>query len=201
MISPHSIAQLRNVPLPTLVADYVPLKKSGHRYTGSCPFHQERTASFTVYSDHFYCFGCSARGSAIDFIMRVEHLPFPRAAEAVAARFGVNLDLGNLTRPQALYAAHEADFCKFWWERFESDMLAQMHASMDGAIDQEGYGFAGTVSRILAHFRSMKLTDRYRFFQANATVRDRREWEESREWERAFEAAWLGMSKQEWRAA
>ena len=192
MIAAHSIAALRDVPLPVLVADYVTLRKSGPRWTAPCPFHKERTASFTVYKDHYYCFGCGAKGSSVDFLMRVENLPFPRAAEAVAQRFGVTLDPSNLTRTQAAYAAHEAEFCQWWWGRWQSEAEAQMYA----ALDRDDEAFADCAGRLLVHYRAMTPLARYKFFQAAATVRDRKDWEEHREWERAFENAWMGLGRE-----
>jgi hypothetical protein len=194
MIASESLARLRAVDLPALVADYVPLRKSSQqRWTGRCPFHKERTASFTVYADHFYCFGCAASGSAVDFVMRMERMPFPRAAEAVALRFGVSLDAkpDALTRQQRQAAAQEAEFCKWWWARWESGTLAAMHAALD-ADDED---FAGCVSRILYQYRNMPTMERYGYFQRTATAEDRKEWREHVHYEREFAEAWMGLSK------
>jgi hypothetical protein len=194
MIASESLSRLRSVDLPAMVADYLPLRRSGPaRWTGRCPFHKEKTASFTVYSDHFYCFGCGAGGSAVDFLMRAERLPFPRAAEAVAMRFGVSLDTkaDNLTRQQKWHAAQEAEFCKWWWERWHADALAQMYA----ALDRDDEEFAGCASRILGHYRSMSPLERYKMFERSATARDRIDWRESQQYEREFSEAWLGLEK------
>jgi DNA primase len=66
-----------------VVSGYVPLKKNGHRYVGLCPFHNEKTPSFNVDSQKqvYYCFGCKAGGSVVQFVMDIEHMDF---AEAVA---------------------------------------------------------------------------------------------------------------------
>lgn len=69
-----------------VVGQYVQLKKNGHRYWGLCPFHGEKTASFSVDSEKqfYYCFGCKASGSVIQFIMDMERLEFPEAVKHLA---------------------------------------------------------------------------------------------------------------------
>ena len=76
-----------------LIGTYVPLKRAGSNYGGLCPFHSEKTPSFTVFPDHqsFFCFGCEAGGDAFSFIMRVENLDYPGAVEFLAKRSGVEL--------------------------------------------------------------------------------------------------------------
>lgn len=66
-----------------IVGQYVQLKKNGRKYWGLCPFHGEKTASFSVDPEKqlFYCFGCKAGGSVIHFVMEIEHLPFPEAVK------------------------------------------------------------------------------------------------------------------------
>ncbi len=69
-----------------IISSYVPLKKSGHRYTGLCPFHNEKTPSFSVDAQKqlYYCFGCKAGGSVIQFIMDIEHMNFQEAVALLA---------------------------------------------------------------------------------------------------------------------
>ncbi len=69
-----------------VVGQYVQLKKNGHRYWGLCPFHGEKTASFSVDAEKqfYYCFGCKASGSVIQFIMDMERLEFPEAVKHLA---------------------------------------------------------------------------------------------------------------------
>ena len=64
-----------------IVSQYVQLKKSGANYFGLCPFHNEKTGSFSVSPDKqiFHCFGCGAGGGVITFIMKAEGLTFPDA--------------------------------------------------------------------------------------------------------------------------
>lgn len=76
-----------------LVSDYVSLKKRGNKYWGCCPFHQEKTASFSVTPDKglFYCFGCNTGGDAISFIQKVENSSFKDAVTTIANKFGIDV--------------------------------------------------------------------------------------------------------------
>src|SRR5689334_6684617 len=77
--------------LVRVVSDYVTLKQAGVTFKGLCPFHSEKTPSFTVHRDKqfFYCFGCHAGGDVFNFVMRVENVPFPEAVEIVAEKCGI----------------------------------------------------------------------------------------------------------------
>jgi len=79
--------------IESLISSYVTLKRAGTNQKGLCPFHSERTPSFTVYpqTQSFYCFGCGAGGNAIDFLMRIENLDFRGAVEQLADRTGITL--------------------------------------------------------------------------------------------------------------
>lgn len=69
-----------------VISGYVTLKRNGHKYWGLCPFHGEKTASFSVDPERqlYYCFGCKAGGSVIQFIMDIERLDFPEAVRFLA---------------------------------------------------------------------------------------------------------------------
>jgi DNA primase len=92
---PGFLDELRaRVSLSDLVGRKVVLKrKSGGEFTGLCPFHNEKTPSFTVSEKKgfFYCFGCQEKGSAIDFVMKTEGLPFPEAVEKLAREAGMDV--------------------------------------------------------------------------------------------------------------
>ncbi len=76
-----------------LIGSYVTLKRAGSNMNGLCPFHSEKTPSFTVFtrSNSFYCFGCGAGGDAITFAMRAENLDYPSAVEFLANRAGITI--------------------------------------------------------------------------------------------------------------
>jgi DNA primase len=85
-----------------LVEDYVRLRKAGGTYKGLCPFHQERTPSFTVTPARgtFKCFGCGEGGDAISFVAKIENVDFVGAIEHLARRFGVQVEYEELS-PEA----------------------------------------------------------------------------------------------------
>jgi DNA primase len=88
------VAAVRNSgDIVRLVSDYVPLKPAGSRLKGLCPFHHEKTPSFSVdpQLQLFYCFGCQSGGDAFKFVMLYEKLDFPEAVEFLAKRWGVPL--------------------------------------------------------------------------------------------------------------
>src|SRR5207244_632206 len=76
-----------------VIGAYFPLKRSGPVYKALCPFHQERTPSFSVNAQRqiFKCFGCGAGGSVIRFVMSYENLDFVAAAKKLAERAGIKL--------------------------------------------------------------------------------------------------------------
>src|SRR5438552_3645797 len=78
-----------------VVQEYVPLKRAGTSYKGLCPFHSEKTPSFTVNSEKgfFHCFGCGTGGDVFKFLELHEKLPFPDAVKLLAQKFGVALPL------------------------------------------------------------------------------------------------------------
>ncbi len=76
-----------------VISSYVSLKRAGSNLVGCCPFHNEKTPSFTVFSStkNFYCFGCGAGGDVITFIMKAENLDYPSALELLAQRAGIEI--------------------------------------------------------------------------------------------------------------
>ena len=76
-----------------LIGGYVSLRRAGGNMKGLCPFHSEKTPSFTVYpaDNSFYCFGCGIGGDAITFIKKIEHLDYPDAVEFLAKRAGITI--------------------------------------------------------------------------------------------------------------
>src|SRR5437867_22713 len=75
------------------VSAQISLRKVGRNHLGLCPFHAEKTPSFTVSEDRgmFYCFGCGAGGNVFSFLMKIENLSFPEVVERLARRYGVTL--------------------------------------------------------------------------------------------------------------
>lgn len=88
-----------------VIGRYVQLKTRGRKAIGLCPFHSERTPSFSVDVERglWYCFGCSEGGSVYNFLMRMEGLNFPQAVKKLADEVGVPLDFEETDDPQAAY--------------------------------------------------------------------------------------------------
>ena len=86
-----------------IVGEYLKLRKTGaQNYTGLCPFHKEKTASFSVNATHgyYYCFGCHEKGDVFNFVMKMEGLSFPEAVRAVAAKAGIALPKREFNTPE-----------------------------------------------------------------------------------------------------
>ncbi len=93
-ISERFIQELQDkIDIETVISSHVNLKRRGKTLVGLCPFHNEKTPSFTVYpeSRSFYCFGCGAGGDVISFVRRIENLDYIEAVKAVAQMAGVSM--------------------------------------------------------------------------------------------------------------
>ncbi len=90
----NKIEEIKNrIDIVELASEYLTLKKAGRNFIGLCPFHQEKTPSFTVNRDKqiFYCFGCGEGGNAIAFLMKIADKTFPEAIKILAEKTGVVL--------------------------------------------------------------------------------------------------------------
>ena len=95
MISSEKISEVRRrASIVEVISDYVTLKKAGRNHMGLCPFHGEKTPSFTVSEEKgiYHCFGCQAGGGVFNFLMQYDHLAFPEAVERVAKRYGIVIE-------------------------------------------------------------------------------------------------------------
>ncbi|MBP9891487.1 MAG: DNA primase [Planctomycetes bacterium] len=94
LISRDSIEEVRRAnDIVAVIEQYVKLEKRGKDFWACCPFHQEKTGSFSVSPSRemYYCFGCKEHGNVVDFVMKFEKLAFPEAVEKLAARAGLQL--------------------------------------------------------------------------------------------------------------
>ena len=125
-INDNVLAELRAASdIVEVIGEHTRLKKAGRSWKGLCPFHNERTPSFTVDRDKglYHCFGCGAGGDVIHFLRQIDRLDFPEAVEALASRFGVAIPrrvsrgprdeqreklLGAVAAAQRFYAAELA---------------------------------------------------------------------------------------------
>jgi DNA primase len=92
LIPPEVIDDIRNrSDIVAVISEYVALKKRGRNYLGLCPFHSEKTASFTVSAEKqmFHCFGCGEGGNIFSFLMKIENIGFAEAVAELGAKLGV----------------------------------------------------------------------------------------------------------------
>ncbi len=93
-IPDEDVAQVRSsTDIVALISEYTPLKRVGRRFVGLCPFHAEKTGSFSVNGEEglYYCFGCQASGDAITFLRAIEGCDFVEAVERLGARAGITV--------------------------------------------------------------------------------------------------------------
>ncbi len=121
---------LNRVDIVDVIGDYVTLTQRGANAKGLCPFHQEKTPSFTVSPSKglFYCFGCQASGNAVRFLMMSEHIEFPEAVRMLADRYGIRIPEGRDSQQdselQLLYRLHQSAVA-FFVQRLAQDPGAQ----------------------------------------------------------------------------
>lgn len=98
----------------SVISEHMTLKKKGRNYWGCCPFHNEKTPSFSVNPEKgfFYCFGCHESGNAIGFLMKYDGLSFPEALERLANRAGIALPQRDLTKEELHRQAHRESLYK-----------------------------------------------------------------------------------------
>ncbi len=126
-----------------IVGDYVKLKKAGaQNYSGLCPFHNEKTPSFSVHATRqfFHCFGCGVSGDVFSFVQKVENITFPEAVRLVAQKLGVPLPKVEFSSPQeareaklrmALLDVHERA-CSFFQDFLKRPEGASARAYLAG---------------------------------------------------------------------
>lgn len=93
-IPEEKVSEIKNTAdIVEVISEVVVLKKTGKNYVGLCPFHSEKTPSFTVSPEKqiFYCFGCSAGGNIFSFLMKHDGMSFPDAAKMLAERYGIDI--------------------------------------------------------------------------------------------------------------
>lgn len=123
-------------PIEDVVGQYVNLKRSGSNLFGLCPFHGEKTASFSVAPDKgiYYCFGCHKGGGAINFMMEVEGLSYPDAVRKLAERVG--LEVPEDEQYQSRYRQQE----RLW--ALMKEAARYFHSQLYAPVGAEGLAYA-----------------------------------------------------------
>lgn len=169
-----------------LIGARVPLKRQGKEYSARCPFHDERSPSFTVSptKQFYHCFGCGAHGTAISFLMNYDRLEFLDAVEELAKRIGVEVPRDTRQRNEDsdssdLYAAVEAA-SKFFQKQYGLSGKAQGYLDSRGvsadirerfAIGYAPDGFNALRDALGTDERRMKLLERAGLFSKNDSGR------------------------------
>ncbi len=135
------------VDLLSYVSQYVTLKKQGREYVGLCPFHAERTPSFSVNAEKgvWHCYGCDAGGDLFKFVQRHENADFPTAVRMLAARAGISLEESPVaarrrSEREAIYEANAAAQSFFLSSRQRS-RTAQAYLAKRGIEDETARAF------------------------------------------------------------
>ena len=156
MIDNSIIEEIRErADIVNIISDYVGLRKRGKNYLGSCPFHSEKTPSFTVSQEKqfFHCFGCGEGGNVYSFLMKIENIGFLESVKLLADKLGIPFDAPNVKQQDSasrdekkvVFEIMEAA-CKFY-----CDFLASSERGKDyiksrdlkkEAIEQFRIGFA-----------------------------------------------------------
>lgn len=128
-----------------VIGDHTTLKRTGTRWKGLCPFHQEKTPSFTVdpVSNQWYCFGCSEGGDLFDFLMRVEGLDFVEAVEALARRSGVQLRYEEMSSREKRALGEKSrmvEVNKAALEWFRAQLYSERGTVARDYLKQRGFG-------------------------------------------------------------
>jgi len=159
------------VDIVNVVSDYVRLKRMGNRLTGLCPFHNEKTPSFSIRADHqfFRCFGCDAKGDVLNFVMMIEGISFWEALKKLAEQNGIPLPKQSLASDDttklraALYEMHEIAA-----DHFRDNLAGNGGASTraylkqrgvtEESIRQFGIGLAEAGGRLVRLLESRRVT-------------------------------------------
>lgn len=166
----HDIqAQIKSIlPIEDIIGERVRLRRTSRGYMGLCPFHQEDTPSFHVYTDtqSYYCFGCHEAGDIFGYVMKTENLTFPEALKLLADRAGIRLLTLHSQHSRSLYDVMSTA-AKF----FRTNLLnthgtaarAYMKRRQLGESDVDRFTFGYSLNSwdsLTRHFREQGITDR-----------------------------------------
>ena len=126
-----------------IVGDYLKLRKSGaQNYQGLCPFHKEKSPSFSVNAVHqyYYCFGCHEKGDVFTFVMKMDSVSFPEAVRAVAGKAGIALPKRDFSNPEEAREAgirkHLLDLHEAATQYFEANLKSPAAAAAREVSDR-----------------------------------------------------------------
>jgi DNA primase len=138
--------------LSAIVGQRVPLQRAGHEFKACCPFHDEKTPSFTVNDakQFYHCFGCGAHGDVIGFVMAYDHLSFPDAVKTLAAEAGLQLPAQS---PQAIKEAQARETL----HRLSEDAAAWFHERLADPDHRQALKYLGERGVTAAQIEAFRL--------------------------------------------
>jgi DNA primase len=128
MIPQEKIEEIRlRASIVDIISEHLTLKRRGANHIGLCPFHSEKTPSFTVSEEKkiFYCFGCNAKGNVFAFLMKHDNLSFPEAARVLARRTGVHISQGKKGYSNNGYRERMVEANRIAAEYFQGQLLGR----------------------------------------------------------------------------
>lgn len=163
MITPDSIEALKaRLDIVDVVGSYIELKRAGSSFKAPCPFHDEKSPSFTVNPSRqkYHCFGCGAGGDSINFVMEYEKLSYPEAIEKLAA--SVNFTLHYTDNAQQKKRSTLLETLNDWYQKLlEQNKTAQEYLHERGiyasSIERFGIGYAPTSPETLRFLDQRRL--------------------------------------------
>ncbi|HZZ37810.1 MAG TPA: DNA primase [Acidobacteriaceae bacterium] len=138
-----------------VIGEYVRLRKAGaQNYSGLCPFHKEKTPSFSVHAGRqfFHCFGCGQSGDVFSFVQKIENVPFPEAVRTVARKSGIPLPQREFTSPEEA-AEHRQRGKLLELHEVATAWFEEQLRSPEGAAAREYLSGRGLTSDGIAKFR------------------------------------------------
>ncbi len=170
MISPQIIEEIKyRNDIEEVISTHVSLKRAGNNLVGLCPFHSEKTGSFTVFTGtkSFYCFGCGAGGDVISFVMRTENLTYVDALRTLAKRSGIEIPEDEKSRQYGVRRERilemNRDAARFFHDCLKASKEAQEYVAKrklsTALIKHFGIGYAPNDFEALSkHLRSKGYT-------------------------------------------
>ncbi|MDD2267821.1 DNA primase [Sulfuricurvum sp.] len=164
MITQDSIEALKaRLDIVDVVGSYIELKRAGSSFKAPCPFHDEKSPSFTVNPSRqkYHCFGCGAGGDSINFVMEYEKLSYPEAIEKLAA--SVNFTLHYTDNTQQKKRSNLLETLNDWYQKLleeKREAMSYLHARgiYASSIERFGIGYAPTSPETLRFLEQRKLS-------------------------------------------
>ncbi len=186
LFSEHKISEIiEKNDIVDVISEYMTLKRSGSNYSALCPFHSEKTPSFSVSSSKqiFNCFGCGVGGNVITFIQRIERIDFVEAVKLLAERAGVQLEEEKDPKQREKARLHKAlykvntEAARFFYGNLNTDKKAKEYLTRRGlsesVIKRFGLGYAPDKWHELLDFLNRKGFSRELLYKAGLIVRNK----------------------------